>query len=340
MSQFQIQQNKDLTNEHTFGVPWKGSFFVAIKDEKQIMEVIEQRATKDVLVLGGGSNILPTKKFKGIVMQNKIKGKEVTGEGKTFFDIRVGAGENWHAFVLYAIRKDMFGLENLSLIPGTVGGALVQNIGAYDVEISQYVQFVEALDLKTGEKRVFKKNEMDLSYRHSIFKHSGKYIVTHVTLRLSKKFRPVLTYKPLQKLQEKKDLNAKEVSREVMKVRMSKLPDWNIIGTAGSFFANPRVSQSVVKKLQKNYPDMPVFYNYGSKKATIPGGWLMEHASLSLKDRKEFLYHKHSLIVVNNEKGENPSQGKGKRIRNFIEKAIKTVENDFGITLKPEVKIF
>lgn len=337
-----IIKSADLTDKHTFGVPWAADFYIELKKAEQITEILQNKGAKKLFVLGGGSNILPTKKMKGIVIHNQIKGKEVIKEYKTHIFLRVGAGENWHSIVLFCIRNQYYGFENLTLIPGTVGGAVVQNIGAYDVEISRFVHEVEVYSLSTGEKKMFKGKECCFEYRNSIFKYSDEWIVTHVTFKLPKVFKPMLTYKPLQHLKDvyKKDnLTAKRVSQEVAKIRKSKLPDWNIIGTAGSFFANPRVNTKTVQRLQKNYPDMPVFYNYGSEMATIPAGWLIEHSSIPPQDRIEFLYHKHALIVINNQKNMTMPANKGARIKNFVAKVARTVERDFGITLNPEVKI-
>ena len=334
-----ILESADLTDKHAFGVPWSADFYIALKDPEQLQEIIEQKGKKKLFVLGGGSNILPTKKMKGIVLHNQIKGRKIVQENISHVHIRVGAGENWHNTVLYCIRKGYFGFENLTLIPGTVGGGVVQNIGAYDVEISSFVHQVEAHSLQTGEKKVFAGTDCGFEYRNSIFKHSDEWIVTHVTFKLQKKFKPVLTYKPLQHLKKKNDLTAKEVSQTVAKIRKSKLPDWNKVGTAGSFFANPRVEQKTVKRLLKNYPDMPVFYNYNSTIATVPAGWLIEHSSVRPEDRVEFLYHKHALVVINNQKGMSMPPNKGARIKNFVSRVAKIVERDFGIILAPEVKI-
>ena len=338
-----IQKNVSLKDKHTFGLPWKSRFFCELKKEKELPELLAFAKEKElpVLVLGGGSNMLPTKKYQGLVIQNRTKGKKIIKETKSHVWLEVFSGEDWHKLVLWTIKKEMFGLENMSLIPGTVGGAVVQNIGAYDVDIQRFVESVRGYSLKTGKKKVFTQAGCKFDYRNSIFKSSDAWFVTSVTLKLSKKFKPVLTYKPLQGLKnETANLTAKRVSQEVIKIRRSKLPDWNKIGTSGSFFANPRVSKTKAKQLQKFYPDIPVFFNYGSKRATIPAGWLVQHSSLSEKNRKEFLYHKHALIVVNYEKGGDVSITKGKRTLAVVERIQTKVHQEFGIILKPEVRIF
>jgi len=338
-----ISKNVSLQDKHTFGLPWKSRFFCELQKEEDIAEAVSFAKEKKIttLVLGGGSNILPTKKYTGLVIQNLITGKKIIKETRSHVLLRVAAGENWHKLVLWTIRKNLFGLENLSLIPGTVGGAVVQNIGAYDVDIQRFITEVVAYSLVTGKRKVFKHEDCSFDYRNSIFKPSDKWLVTSVTLKLSKTFKPVLTYKPLQGMQSSSSqLTAKRVSQEVIKIRRSKLPDWNKVGTAGSFFANPRVSKTKAKQLQRFYPDIPVFFNYGSKRATIPAGWLVQHSSLSQKNREEFLYHKHALIVVNYEKGGDVSITKGKRTLAVVERIQTKVHQEFGITLKPEVRIF
>ncbi len=343
MNYLTIQNNVSLTDQNTFGLPWQSRFFCVVDTEKQValaLAFAKQKKTP-ALVLGGGSNLLPTKKYQGLVIKNEIKGKGIVKETNNFVWVRVGAGEDWHQFVLWSIRNNYFGLENMSLIPGTVGGAVVQNIGAYDVDIQRYITKVEAYKLETGKKKVFERADCQFDYRNSIFKKSDEWMVVGVTMKLPKTFRPVLTYKPLARLKTKKGLTAKQVSQEVCKIRRSKLPDWKKLGTAGSFFGNPRAAQSVVDRLKKSYPDMPVFYNYGSNKATIPAGWLIQHSRLSEKDRQEFLYPKHSLIVVNNHKGSKKQpRNHALRTKNFVMRVQKQVQKDFGITLKPEVRMF
>lgn len=335
-----IQKNVSLQDKHTFGLPWKSRFFVELEKEKQIKGFLDfaKKEQVPVLILGGGSNLLPTETYKGLVIQNNILGKVIEKDLKQYSLVRVGAGEDWHKFVLWSMRKKLCGLENLSLIPGTVGGAIVQNIGAYDVEIEKFVDSVKAYSLNTGKERIFTREECNFEYRNSLFKSSDMWLVVSVVLKLPKVFRPVLTYRPLMHL-DKKTVSAREVSLEVMKIRRSKLPNWKKVGTAGSFFANPRVSKTKVTQLQKHHPDIPVFYNYGSTQATIPAGWLVQHCSLSKSNREEFLYKKHALIVVNKEKGGKVSITKGKRTHAVVQRIQNKVEQEFGIELKPEVKI-
>lgn len=339
----EVQKNVSLTDKHTFGLPWKSRFFVELKKESEFPEAVSfvKEKSLSILVLGGGSNLLPTKTYQGLVIQNNLKGKEIIKETKNDVWVRVSTGEDWHKLVLWSIRNNYFGLENLSLIPGTVGGAVVQNIGAYDVDIQRFVTQVSTVSLKTGKEKVFTHEECKFDYRNSIFKSSGKWFVTSVTLKLSKKFKPVLSYKPLRELANSKgELSAQEISKAVIKIRKSKLPDWKKIGTAGSFFGNPRITKTLVKRLQEIHPGIPIFYNYNSNKATIPAGWLIQHSSLKQKDRDEFLYPKHSLIVINKYKGADIPKNQAQKTKRFIEKVMTTIQKDFGIILAPEVRVF
>jgi len=234
----EIQKNVSLLDKHTFGLPWKTRFFCVItkQDDLNFVYNFAKENKINTLVLGGGSNMLPTETYAGLVIQNKLKGKEIVKETKNHVWIKVSSGENWHKFVLWTIRNNFFGLENLSLIPGTVGGAVVQNIGAYDVDVQRYITEVSGYSLDTGKEKKFTHKQCQFDYRNSIFKKTDDWFVGPVTLKLPKQFKPVLTYKPLRSLQEKsRELTAKQVSKEVIRIRRSKLPDWKKTGTAKSF---------------------------------------------------------------------------------------------------------
>lgn len=336
-----VEEHKDLQLLHTFGVPWQSRFFCDVTSTQQVIDMVTYCREQNVavMVLGGGSNILPVRDWDGLVVRNEIVGREVVSENDKEIVLRIGAGESWHDLVVWATGSGYYGLENLVLIPGTVGGAVVQNIGAYDVDLGRFIQSVEAVNLETGTKKTFLGNECEFDYRNSIFKKTrGVWMVTYVEIVLSKKYRPVLTYQPLQeRFSEQSTPQAVEVMNAVMEVRQSKLPDWNQIGTAGSFFSNPRISNEEVERLREIFPDMPVFDNYGTGDNTVPAGWLIEHADISqdLKDR--FLYPKHHLIVVNNDK--NQPNTLGIEIHEFTQLVQKQVLAKFGIELVPEVVV-
>lgn len=334
-----IHNHTDLSEIHTFGVPWKADYFVSIQDESEIPELVLFAKSKKlpILVLGGGSNMLPTKTFKGLIIQNSILGieKKETNTHQTLF---VGGGEDWTNFVSTTIKHKAFGLENLSLIPGSVGGAVVQNIGAYDVDIARYIVGVEVYSLKTGKKKIFKQKECRFEYRNSLFKQNKSWLVTKVVLKLSKKFKPVLTYKGLQDLANNKNLTAALVAQRVIQERNKKLPNPAVVGTAGSFFKNPRVSVASANKLKALYQDIPLFNNYGRKAITIPAGWLIEE-SVDKKTKADFLYPKHNLVLINKTKDKKQIAGRGRQILSASKKIQKQVFKKFGVALVPEVII-
>lgn len=340
---FEIEQNKQLRERNTFGVPWRAQFFVSITDTTQLHDVLEiaRGQLYDIFILGGGSNILPTKTFHGLVIANNISGRSVINETDSEIVIEFGAGELWHDTVLWCVEHGYHGLENMALIPGTVGGAVVQNIGAYDSEISQSIVSVNVVNTETLESNTLQNNDCDFRYRNSIFKSNpGKYVVTSIQLRLFKKFTPVLSYEPLRKLQNKPDLTATAVVSEIIAIRQSKLPDWNVIGTAGSFFGNPRVDEKIVRRLSKKHKNMPAFTDKQTGQKIIPAGWLIEHSKLDKKIREKFLYPKHALVLINNKKHDPKISDKyGKEIYHTSKMIINRVEKDFGITLEREVLI-
>ncbi len=333
-------KDKDLKKLNTFQVQWEALFYEKIKSEKDILKVLSKFSVDeiDIFVLGGGSNILPTKKFCGLVLKNEILGFEKTKETKNNFYIKIGSGEDWNKTLKKIVSESYFGMENLALIPGTVGGAVVQNIGAYDVQINNFIHSVEAFDFKTNKMVNFKNRDCCFEYRNSIFKNNKRYFVTSVTLKLNKVSKPVLTYKPLVELENDKKLDAKKVFNKVVSIRRSKLPNLKETGTAGSFFKNPKLSKVRLDKLRTKFPDVPVFQNYGSKKYTVPAGWLIENSSLDKKLMKKFLYEKHKLILVNTYIEKTPKDY-GKKINEFSEEVINTVYKDFGIKLGKEVLV-
>lgn len=335
----QIRAYKDLQSLHTFGVPWQCEVYCSLHTAEEAQKAIEYANEQGikVLILGGGSNILPTQDWPGLVIKNEIGGRAITAiEGDTTY-VEIGSGENWHDCVLWTLEQGIFGLENLALIPGTVGGAVVQNIGAYDVDIARYVDAVEVIEIDTGERYWIQQKECAFAYRNSIFKANPEcWMITAVRLALPSGFTPVLSYQVLQEaLEGQSHPRAQDVAQAVMSIRRSKLPDWGQIGTAGSFFANPRVSDAMLEKLQAMHPDMPVFHNYGTQEHTIPAGWLVEHCNIPAEDKAKYLYPKHHLVVVNNNK--NTSQTSGVEIYQFTQQVQEQVQEQFGITLTPEV---
>lgn len=337
----EIRAYKDMQALHTFRVPWQALVYCAVDTAEDAHTALEyaKEHSLEVLVLGGGSNILPTHNWEGLVIHNAIAGREIVGVDEESITIRLGAGEVWHDLVEWATSHGYFGLENLALIPGSLGGAVVQNIGAYDVDIQRYVVSVEAINIETLEYETFTHQECEFAYRNSIFKaNRGQWMITHATLTLPTQFTPELGYRALaEAFAGQEEPTARGVVDRVVDIRTSKLPNWQEVGTAGSFFANPRVSDEVVARIQERHGDVPVFHNYQSKEHTIPAGWLIEHAGLDPELCSRFLYHKHHLVVINPTTGTHETSGQ--EIGAFTRTVQDQVYRTFGIKLHPEVVV-
>jgi len=273
-----IQKNYNLFKLNTFGINVNATFFAEVESEKDLSELFELSEFKEnqKLFLGGGSNVLFTKDFDGIVILNKLKGMEIVAENSDTVEIRAMGGEMWNDLVVFAVNNGYWGIENLTLVPGTVGAAPMQNIGAYGAELKNTLLSVEAFDLTTGKKRIFSKDECELGYRESIFKNKvkGKYFISAITLRLSKKPKENVVYGSLKKYFDENKItehSLKNISEAVATIRRSKLPDPKIIGNAGSFFKNVFVEKNKLAELLKKYPEMPHFDEDGVTK--IPAGW-------------------------------------------------------------------
>lgn len=288
-------------------------------------------------MLGGGSNILFVNDFEGLVIHLNIKGREIIEENDKEVLIRVGAGENWHETVMYAVDNGWGGIENLSLIPGSVGAAPIQNIGAYGVELEDVFESLEAIDLETGISKTFDKKSCKFGYRDSVFKNElkGKYIITEVTLRLQKDPDVNRTYGALSEhLKEKgiSDPDIKDISETVISIRQSKLPDPAKIGNTGSFFKNPVISEEAFRELQKEYPEIP---NYpAGDEIKIPAAWLIDQCGWKGKQIGDAGVHKaHALVIV------NYGNANGGEIIELAEKIRHSVFKKFGVKLIPEVNI-
>lgn len=361
-----ILQNHNLSKLNTFGVSVNAKLFIEINKEGDLTKLFglpEFRNNKKIF-LGGGSNILFTRDFDGIVVLNRLKGIEIkktsalsAGEDAVF--VRSMSGEFWNDLVNFAVNRGYWGIENLAFIPGTVGAAPMQNIGAYGTELKNTLQNIEAYEIATGAKIIFSREECGLGYRESIFKNElkDKYFISAVTLKLSKIPRPNLSYKILADYLEKHTrLSAqagrggnnieikspKDISDAVISIRESKLPDLKILGNAGSFFKNVFVSKKQLDGLLKIFPDMPSFADEeegeeGSKASflvKIPAGWLIEQCGW--KGRRignAGVHEKHALILV------NYGGAKGKEIIDLANEIIKSVKEKFDLELLPEVNI-
>jgi UDP-N-acetylmuramate dehydrogenase len=291
------------------------------------------------LVLGGGSNVLPIGNIHKSVLRLELKGFEVIKEEGPDVLVKVSAGEIWHEVVMWAVEHELGGIENLSLIPGTIGASPIQNIGAYGVELVSVFESLEAVEIGTGEIHHFSKVECKFGYRDSIFKREahGKYMIVSVTLRLKRDYNINTTYGSISDVLNQKGImnpTIRDVSNTVIEIRQSKLPDPKIIGNAGSFFKNPMISSEHFQNIKSTYPDLPG-YPDPEGLTKIPAGWLIEKAGWKGKRIGEAgAYEKQSLVLV------NYGKATGTEIWDLAQKIIASVEELFNIPLHPEVNLW
>ncbi len=289
-------------------------------------------------VLGQGSNVLFVNDFRGVVILNRLMGREIVEEDDDHVFLRVNAGESWSDLVDYTVGRGWGGLENLSLIPGTVGAAPVQNIGAYGVELTDVLDSVEAFDFRTGELEVFSRTQCELGYRTSVFKtkRKGKFMVTSIVIKLNKIPEVNIRYKALKEYFEKnpvEEITIRDVNEAVKAIRRSKLPDTSVLGSAGSFFKNPVVSSEVAAELTDCFPGMPVF-DMGGNNHKLAAGWLIEQCGWKGKrSGNAGVYEKQALVLV------NYGKATGKEIFDLSQQIIESVREKFGITLEREVTV-
>lgn len=338
-----IQENISLRPYNTFGVEAKAAYFAEADSVEVLVEILKDFQTKsdkhNLLLLGGGSNILFTRDFDGLVLKINLKGitEEHTGENEVL--VTAKASENWHQFVMHCLEHNYGGLENLSLIPGNVGTSPMQNIGAYGVEIKDVFHSCRALNLETLEIEEFDLKRCRFGYRDSFFKNEGKgkYIILEVTYRLTTKDHKIHTdYGAIKS--ELEHLGADEptihdISEAVIRIRRSKLPDPEEWGNAGSFFKNPVVSLEVYEPLKKQHPEIPGYSD--GKTVKIPAGWLIEHAGWKGKTIGNVATHDKQALVILNKTGE----ASGSEIFAFSELIIASVKDLFGVELEREVNI-
>ena len=335
-----IIENYPLLKLNTFGVDVKAKYFTSINTINELIEVTKTNVFKDLelLILGGGSNILFTKDFDGLVILNNIKGKEIIEQNQQSIFLKIGAGENWHELVMYCVDNGWGGIENLSLIPGNTGTAPMQNIGAYGVEIKETFVELEALEISSGKIVKFNNSDCEFGYRESVFKNKMKnqYIILNITLELKK--NPVLNInygdvKAILESQNIKNPGIKEVSNAIISIRQSKLPDPKKIGNSGSFFKNPIVSLNLLELIKKKYPNV-VNYEINENEFKIAAGWLIERAGWKGKKFNNYGVHeKQALVLV------NYGLANGMEIFELSEKIILDIKDKFGIKLEREVNI-
>jgi len=333
-----IQENISLKDHNTFDIDVKAKHFANLSSVHNIQEFCKHKKYDKFLILGGGSNILFTKDFNGIIVKIENKGIEIIEEDEKHVFVKAAAGEIWDDLVEFCVKNNYGGIENLSNIPGTVGAAPIQNIGAYGVELKDVFIQLEAIEISTGKTRTFSKNECEFGYRSSVFKNElkGKYIITSVTIKLSKS--PTLSFEYGAMRDELKRLNIenpglKDIRQAVINIRSSKLPDPAIIGNAGSFFKNPVVENKKLEALKRDYPNIPS-YKQNEYSVKLAAGWLIDQCGWKGKSIGNAGVHKDQALVIVNHGGAS-----GQEILSLAENIQESVHKHFGISLVPEVNI-
>lgn len=330
-------QNYSLLRHNTFGIDARCRRFVEYETLEELLGVLPSLAASPVLHIGEGSNLLFTSDYDGTVLHSAIRGLEVTDAGGDSVLVRAGAGENWDGFVAETLRRGLYGLENLSLIPGEVGACAVQNIGAYGVEAGRFIERVETVELASGARRDFSGAECAYAYRSSLFKgaEKGRRIVTHVVFRLSRRFVPEVGYAALARELQARGLDASRVRPEevrdlVCDVRRAKLPDPAETGSAGSFFMNPVVPEDKFRALQAAYPGVPHYPAECGVK--VPAGWLIQQAGWKGRSLGQAgVWPLQALVLV------NLGGATGQDIVRLSQAIRQDVKECFGVDLQPEV---
>ena len=330
-----IHRNSSLKKFNTFNVDELAQLIIEIDNISDLPNILSNKKD-EILVLGGGSNILFTKPYNGLIINLKNKGKKIIQEDENTVLVEVSAGENWHEFVLWAIKNNFGGLENLSLIPGNLGAAPIQNIGAYGVELKDIFYSCKGLMLDTLSEFEFKKTECKFDYRTSIFKSTlkNKTVITSVKLILTKsKHNFNIDYKDLNINLQNTELSVKKISDEVIKIRTSKLPNPKFFGNCGSFFKNPVVNSDTYKSLLDKFPNIPA-HKIDEDNYKISAAWLIDQSGFkNKKDKNVGVYENQPLVIINNGKAT------GKELLNFALNIKETIYNNFEIELEEEVII-
>ena len=334
----QIHENFSLLPFNTFRIDVKARYFSTFSNIDELSELIGQKSRLTTLILGGGSNILFTKDYAGVVLKNEIKGIELQHEDADHVYVKVGAGENWHQFVLHCIHHNWAGVENLSLIPGNVGASPIQNIGAYGVELDDVFWSLEAFHLSERKIHTFTATDCEFGYRDSVFKNQFKneFAILSVTFQLKKKPIYHISYGAITEELEKmgvKDLSIKAVSQAVINIRSSKLPDPQKIANAGSFFKNPEVPTEKYETFKLQFPNI-VAYPLAKGNVKLAAGWMIEQAGWKGYRKGDAGCHaKQALVLV------NYGNATGKEIYDLSEEILQSVKNKFGVALEREVNI-
>lgn len=333
-----ILNNTSLLHLNTFGVPASAKQLIEIKDEKILLELYQKGVFQSkFFILGAGSNVLFTKDFDGTIIKIANKGIQHFIEGTNIF-VTASAGEIWNDLVWYCINHDFPGLENMALIPGTVGASPVQNIGAYGTELMNVFYSCRAFDTRTGEFRTFTNQECAFTYRDSIFKtkYKGRFIILSVTYNLKLNSAINTTYGAIEAELQNRGLTQptiKDVAEVVSHIRVEKLPDPSTIGNAGSFFKNPIIPNSLLQKIQSKHPNI-IYYPQKNEESKIAAGWLIEQIGWKGKEIGEVAIWKNQALVITNK-----GKATGKQIFDVSSQIIDAVFQEFGIKLEREVNV-
>jgi len=333
-----ILRNVSLLPFNTFGLDVKAENFIEVSSLKELRQSLNA-GIQPLMLLGGGSNVLFTRDVPGLVIKNNLKGIQVIREFKNKVWVEVGGGENWHQFVLWAVAHNFGGVENMSLIPGTVGASPIQNIGAYGVELKDVFVRLKALHLSTGKLKTFRHADCQFGYRDSVFKREekGKWCITSVVFSLSKSpHRLNISYGDISKTLESNGItqpDISDVSRAVVQIRTSKLPDPAKIGNCGSFFKNPETDRAVLDRILVTHPQAP-HYPLSDGRVKIPAGWLIEQCGWKGKRVGNTGSYEHQALVLVNHGGAT-----GAEVKNLAQAIIESVQAKFGVRLEAEVNI-
>lgn len=336
-----LQENVDLRRYNTFGINASARYFTSLRSAEDVQSLLSSPLfhKHPHLILGGGSNMLFTGDYDGVVARMELTGIHTIEENDDHITLFAGAGENWHGLVMHCVANGYGGIENLSLIPGTTGAAPMQNIGAYGVEIKNVIISVEAVDKQTGKHKIFSHSDCAFGYRESIFKQQAKdqYIITGITLRLTKRDHQLhLQYGAIQETLHNLAITQpgiRDVSNAVIHIRQTKLPDPAKVGNAGSFFKNPSITTESFQSLREKYPTIPS-YPSAEGLVKVPAGWLIEQCGWKGKRFDNIGVHPHQALVLVNYGG-----GEGRKIWDLAMQIRDSVIGKFNIALHPEVNI-
>jgi UDP-N-acetylmuramate dehydrogenase len=334
----QIYKQSSILAYHTFKIDVKANSIIIIENESDVEKWIETKDNSPFLVVGEGSNLLFKKGFEGTLLIMKSKGKKIIEETSDYSIVEVAAGEIWHPFVNWTLENGVFGLENMALIPGTVGASPVQNVGAYGAEAKDFIHSVRAFDLEENTWKLFTNKECEFEYRNSHFKRNlGRYIVTSVQYKLQKKANLKTNYGAIQNTLTEMGITnptPKDVFNAVVEIRSSKLPNVKEIPNAGSFFKNPIIAKEQLNTILEKYPNI-VHFDLPNDKVKLAAGWMIDHLGWKGKSWKNAqVYPKQALVLI------NTGKASGQDIYELSEKIREDVLQNFGVVLEREVQVF